>query len=328
MKKIYVLFSLLFVSLAAYSQCFVQYQSTPCTCFGLCNGTATAMPGGGTPPYTYSWNNGQTTQTATGLCAGSYFCVVVDAMGNTCASTSGANVSQPTQVQAVATGQNPTSCINCNGMVSGTASGGTPGYTYLWSPSGCTTQTCTGLCSGTYTFTVTDANGCTGSAIVTLTAPGAPMVTTSTTPATQPNCNNGTATANVSNPGTYSYTWTPGGQTTQTATGLSTGSYTVCVMNVSNGCSTCVGVTINCVTGIEETNIEGSVSVYPNPSSGLFVIETSNLLNTYLEVTNVLGSIVYSTEIKADKTTIDLSGAGKGVYFMRAGNVVQKIIIE
>jgi len=141
MKKIYALFLFAFVSMAAYSQCFVQYSSTPCTCFGLCNGTATANVSGGTPPYVYSWNNGQTTATATGLCAGSYNCMVVDALGNICASTSGANVTQPQQIFVNATGQNPTSCINCDGMVTGTATGGTQPFTYMWTPGNCPQQT-------------------------------------------------------------------------------------------------------------------------------------------------------------------------------------------
>lgn len=315
--------------MAAYSQCFVQYSSTPCTCFGLCNGTATANVSGGTPPYVYSWNNGQTTATATGLCAGSYNCMVVDALGNICASTSGANVTQPQQIFVNATGQNPTSCINCDGMVTGTATGGTQPFTYMWTPGNCPQQTCTGLCSGIYTLTVTDANGCTATAMVTLAAPGAPTFTTSVVPATQPNCNNGSATASVSNPGTYSYSWTTTPvQTTQTATGLSTGVYTVCVTNTGNGCSSCQAVTINCLTGIEEDNTNGNISVYPNPSTGVFVIETADLINAKLEITNVIGSVVYKSEIKNDKTEINLSELNKGVYFLKIENLVRKIIIE
>ena len=52
-------------------------------------------------------------------------------------------------------------CYDYNdGLATATASGGTPGYTYLWSD-GQTTQTATGLSAGTYTVTAADANGCT-----------------------------------------------------------------------------------------------------------------------------------------------------------------------
>lgn len=49
----------------------------------------------------------------------------------------------------------------CDGSITLTPSGGTPAYTYFWSPSGNTTQNITTLCTGTYTITVTDASGCT-----------------------------------------------------------------------------------------------------------------------------------------------------------------------
>ena len=49
----------------------------------------------------------------------------------------------------------------CDGSITLTPSGGTPAYTYFWSPSGNTTKNITTLCTGTYTITVTDASGCT-----------------------------------------------------------------------------------------------------------------------------------------------------------------------
>ena len=61
------------------------------SCGTCCDGTATATASGGTPAYTYSWNTvpSQTTQTATGLCVGSYTCCVTDLNGcTTCATAS------------------------------------------------------------------------------------------------------------------------------------------------------------------------------------------------------------------------------------------------
>jgi gliding motility-associated-like protein len=55
--------------------------STNPVCFGDCNGTATTNPIDGIAPYTYLWNNGQTTQTAVNLCAGTYNVTVTDANG-------------------------------------------------------------------------------------------------------------------------------------------------------------------------------------------------------------------------------------------------------
>ena len=335
MKKIYALFLFISVSMAAYSQCSLLYNTTPCSCFGSCDGTATATPSGGTPPFTFSWNTtpSQSTQTATGLCAGNYNCMVVDALGNTCASTGMGNVTQPFSVGATTTGNNPTSCTICNGTASGNASGGTFPYTYAWTTTPVqTASTATGLCSGVFTVTITDANGCTATATQILTAPGAPNFTISVVSATQPNCNNGTATATVSNPGTYIYSWTTTPtQTTLTATGLSSGVYTVCVTNSANGCSSCQGVTVNCLTGIEENNTNGNISVYPNPSSGNFTI-TSITEITSIKIYNVLGEFVFSSQPQTTNYELDLQNKSKGVYFLEMqsdkGSEIKKIIIE
>lgn len=331
MKKLYTLIVLTVLSLATFAQCFVQFTQTNNLCFGQCIGTITAMPNGGTPPYAYSWSNGQTNQTATGLCAGTYSCVVTDALGNICMSTNGGIViTQPTQLNVVTTGINPTSCTNCNGTVSGSASGGTSPYTYVWNPGGQTTVTATGLCSGTYTLTVTDANGCTRTSIWTLTAPGAPTFTTSVNPATQPLCNNGTATASVSNPGTYTYSWTPTGQTTQTATGLSAGTYTVCVTNTGNGCSSCQAITVNCLTGIEENNFDGNVSFYPNPAN-----ENVNVFvnaKAEMKLFNVVGEKVGTYNLTVGKNEINISSLPSGIYFLTVetgnGSVTKRLMIK
>ncbi|MEZ4932345.1 MAG: SprB repeat-containing protein [Saprospiraceae bacterium] len=53
-----------------------------------------------------------------------------------------------------------------DGAVEASASGGVQPYTYLWS-TGDTGPTLSGLGGGTYTVTVTDVEGCTGTATVT-----------------------------------------------------------------------------------------------------------------------------------------------------------------
>ncbi|TAL58457.1 MAG: hypothetical protein EPN85_11580, partial [Bacteroidetes bacterium] len=214
-------------------------QTNP-VCNNICTGTATAAPSGGTGPYTYSWNTSpaQNTQTATGLCAGNYICTVTDANGST--ATAAVTITQPPAV-TTSTNSTPAACGSNNGSASVTASGGTGGLTYSWAPSGGNASAATGLAAGNYTCTVTDANGCTKTATVTVTSTGVPSVATSSTPQT---CAlGGTATANPSG-GTapYTYQWC-NGQTTSTATNLSAGSCTVVVTDAS-GCSTTSTVTI------------------------------------------------------------------------------------
>jgi len=131
---------------------------TNVTCYGSHSGTATVTVTNGTAPYSYLWNNGQTTQTATGLAAGTYYCTIHDANG--CMDvTSSVTITQPTQLVATLTVNN----VNCTGMPLGSANvsvtGGTPPYHYVWS-TGAVTSSVNNLAQGGYSLTVTDVNGC------------------------------------------------------------------------------------------------------------------------------------------------------------------------
>ncbi|MBW8051549.1 MAG: T9SS type B sorting domain-containing protein [Cytophagales bacterium] len=140
--------------------------------------------------------------------------------------------------------------ISCNGASDGSAtvtpSGGTPGYTYSWSPSGGSGATATGLAAGNYTVTVTDANNCSGtSAPVTITEPA--TLSASIISSSDITCNgfgDGTATVSSSGgTGAHSYLWLPSGGTNSTATGLGPGTYTVTVTD-ANLCQTIANTTI------------------------------------------------------------------------------------
>ncbi|NDC07665.1 MAG: hypothetical protein EBZ86_10195, partial [Synechococcaceae bacterium WB9_2_069] len=90
--------------------------------------------------------------------------------------------------------------VTCNGLNNGTATvtaaGGTASYTYLWN-SGATTSSLTNLSPGNYSVTVTDANGCTANANVTITQPTLLTASASSTNVTCNGLNNGTATVTV-----------------------------------------------------------------------------------------------------------------------------------
>ena len=217
----------------------VSTSSTGVSCNLGSNGSATVNPNGGTPGYSYLWSNGQTTQTATGLSTGNYNCIITDANG--CTITSGnIFISQPS-VLTVNTSNIAVSCnLGSNGSATVNPNGGTPGYSYFWS-NGQTTQTATGLSSGNYNCTVTDANGCTiNSGNISISQPSALIVNTTNTAVSCNLGNNGTATVNP-NGGTpgYSYLWS-NGQTTQTATGLSSGNYN-CTVTDAKGCAVTSG---------------------------------------------------------------------------------------
>ncbi len=128
------------------------------------NGSIATTVSGGTGSYTYSWSGGASGANPSGLSTGTYSVTVTD--GNSCTSTATATVGQPSAL-TVSTTPTDVSCSGANGNVATSVSGGTSGYTYLWSNSQ-TNATNTGLAAGTYSVTVTDANSCTATASATV----------------------------------------------------------------------------------------------------------------------------------------------------------------
>ncbi len=228
-----------------------NFTSTDLLCFIPCNGTATALPTGGVPGYTYNWlpgsPAGEGTDSIFNLCPGTYFVIVTDVNG--CVDTSSAIViSQPPVLNDGATSTN----VTCNGACDGTAtaspSGGTPGYTFSWMPGSFVTPSISGLCPGSYTVTVTDANGCTNSGTVVIIQPNALNVSISTTAlACNGNCN-AVATATITG-GTAGFTidWngaaTPTGDGTTIISSLCAGPYTINVIDAA-GCPATASTTI------------------------------------------------------------------------------------
>ncbi|MCB0395514.1 MAG: SprB repeat-containing protein, partial [Flavobacteriales bacterium] len=214
--------------------------STNLDCYAVCTGSATVTASDGTAPYTYLWNSGQTTTTATGLCSGAASVTVTDALG--CTSTSSTNLTEPATYSLAMSKTDPGCGGACDATATVTPSGGTPGYTYLWS-NGCTQITCITLCAGQYTVTVTDVKACTLVDSVTIPVTPIPAIDSSTVSVT---CNgvcdgSGTFTASSGTP-PYSYTWNTG-CTTGTCTGLCAGAYTVTVSD-NTGCTTSATLTV------------------------------------------------------------------------------------
>jgi gliding motility-associated-like protein len=172
-------------------------------CNGQCMGTATVTPTSGTAPYTYSWSNTETTQVITGLCAGNYSVTVTDSANHT--ATAAVVITQPPVLTASASAVS-SACGGNTGAASVSASGGTPGYTYYWNPTGQTTQTATGLGAGNYTITITDVNGCTTAQTASITSGSLTATATGSTV-----CAGQTATLTAS--GGTNYSWSTGATT-------------------------------------------------------------------------------------------------------------------
>jgi len=133
-------------------------------------------------------------------------------------------------------------CFGSNGSATASASGGATPYTYLWQPGNLSGATQSSLAAGTYTIIATDANNCTGTGGITLTAPTAISLSTSKTDASC-SVNNGTASV-IASGGTlgYTYAWS-NGPTTASISNLQAGNYTVTVRDANN-CSATATVAI------------------------------------------------------------------------------------
>ena len=231
--------------------------------------TAITAPGGNlqwqnTLGQTFPYNGGTLNVTAVPPGTTGYFLV-----GSSCGQSTGP-VSDTTWITRVSVAGNATATTDfCNGGT-GTATAnvtsavGGP-FTFLWNPSGQTTQTATGLTAGPYTCTITNSAGCTAN--VNVTVPNSLATYNGTT--TQVSCpggSNGTATATTTATGTVSYSWDdPANQTTATATGLAAGTYN-CTVTSSNGCSGVVTVTVTEIPGMVVT-VVGQTDVTCNSGS-------------------------------------------------------------
>ncbi|MHC1732243.1 MAG: immunoglobulin domain-containing protein, partial [Bacteroidales bacterium] len=252
-------------------------------CFGNSTGSATVTAANGTPGYTYSWApSGGTAATATGLAAGTYTVTVTDA--NNCSTSATAVITEPPAALTITSiSSNSPICQNETLNLTGVATGGTPGYSYSWSgPNGFTSalQSPTIInaqpaASGTYTMTVTDANGCQASETIgsTVTARTIPVVTISANP-TNIICSGTevTFTSNVTNAGTNpTYRWTLNGTTIPGAT-----SNTYTSSSLANGNTIRLEVTSDATCPATSTSNTITMTVNPTLTPVITIVASAN----------------------------------------------------
>jgi len=264
---------------------------------GMNNGSASVFPSGGSGPFTYLWDNGETMATVTNLPEGTHNVTVTDSNG--CTGSCSITLTDTTDPTCSAMQTLAPSCGMSTGNASATPTGGSFPFTYLWDD-GQTTAVATNLSEGMYTVTVTDANGCTSSCTATLVDSN--NLTCAASQTTAPICamNNGSATVTPLN-GTmpYSYAWSDG-QTTAVAINLSAGMYTVTVTDV-NGCSS------SCTTTL--TDILG-----PTCTAAETTAPTCAMANGSATVTPMSGTLPYSYAWDDGQTTPVAINLPAGMY--------------
>ena len=224
-------------------------QVTDVACFNSPNnGAINATISGGTAPYSYSWNNGATTEDLSNIAGGSYSLTVTDA--NSCVFVVNATVAVPSGITQTAVSSSVSCFGGNNGALDVSVSGGNSPYSYSWN-SGPTTQDLVGLAAGNYTLTVTDANNCTDLQTYSVAQPVSAVSVNGIV--TNVGCFGGNTgaidiTPSGGTPG-YSFQWSSGNgtimpQITEDLANLSSGNYSVTAID-ANGCTATLTSTIS-----------------------------------------------------------------------------------
>jgi gliding motility-associated-like protein len=202
-------------------------------CTGTVLGSAQAEISGGIAPYEYNWDNGAITPNLSGLATGVYVLTVRD--DNLCEVIDSAVIAQNTGVLIDIQITDPISCHQLSdGELQAVASGGVGPYTYAWLD-GPPTQSYAGLGEGTYTVTVNDDDGCTGTQSLFLDDPDPLGILFSVTDALCFGSSDGTVGLGaLGGTGTYTYYWNSIPVNGNEVDGLMAGNYSLRVVDTEN----------------------------------------------------------------------------------------------
>jgi PKD repeat protein len=303
------------------------------SCYGGSDGSviSSAVGGTGTLQYSIDGINYQATGTFTGLSAANYTLYVKDANG--CIITTLFTINEPNDLVISLSTVTDVSCAGGNdGVVDITISGGTMPYTYAWS-NGSTTEDIFNLSAGSFSVTVTDANGCTVNANFTVIEPSNPIIINGTvTDATGATTPDGDVDITVTG-GTapYTFSWSNGG-TTEDITGLLPGVYVVIVTD-ANGCESTTSFTVNYNVGVNEITNEDGLNIYPNPVKDAINVELSaDKKAERVILINMTGEIIYEATPNSNQFEVDVRFYAEGLYFINihiGDNVItRKVIIN
>jgi hypothetical protein len=276
-------------------------------CFGDGNGSIDVTATGGTPPYTYGWNNGATTQDISGLNPGSYNVVVTDANG--CSVTSNVfTISGPTAPISASITPTDADCFGAStGEISITNGGGTPPYTYLWS-NGSTSQNLFNLPAGDYSVIVTDANLCKQVFTTSVGEPTQIIITGAITNALCSGSATGAITVSVTGGSSpYTYKWLDG-PTSKDRTNLIAGNYTLEVTD-NTGCKVSKTFTVNNTSNLSLSSITTSISCFGNSNGRVNLIVSGGVAPVTFSWSN--GAI-----------TEDISGLSAGTYSVTVSDAI------
>ncbi|NOQ73928.1 MAG: T9SS type A sorting domain-containing protein [Crocinitomix sp.] len=267
---------------------------------------------GGSPGYEFAWSTGAITEDIDGLAAGIYNVLVTDLNG--CTNSFGVILDNIDNFEAEISQIN----ANCYDEPSGSGTidviSGTGPYTYDWSD-GQITATAVDLIAGTYTVTVTDANGCEESFEIDITSPDEIEVASSISNEVFGGDGFISTTTIGGVPG-YTYLWNTGA-TTEDIEDLVAGTYTLTITD-ANGCSITIVYVVDSQLSLDDFG-QNIFVVYPNPAQNeIWISNGSNMDINSVKLYNAIGQLVYeeNTEANSGKQYVDVSYFADGVYFV------------
>ena len=291
----------------------------------VCTGGSVTLTGGGASTYVWD-NNVMDAVSFVPSATTTYMVTGTDA--NACVNTATTTVTV-NSLPLVSLGQD---LIQCGGTA--LLDAGNMGSTFLWNNAS-TTQTITVSASGTYIVVVTDVNGCNGSDTAVVTINSNPSVSAAASSSVV--CVDdadvsliGTPIGGVwSGPGVNGLLFSP----TAAGVGLQSAVYSYTDINGCEGMDS-VSIQVNACVGLAENILANGVSVYPNPSYGIFQLNFDNMPSSKgeLEIYNASGEKVYTASNIKQQMQIDLSALPTGIYFVQVydGTKIynQKIIVQ
>lgn len=288
----------------------VTHQSV----FMVGDGAIDVTVNGGVAPYTFLWDNLQQTEDLQFLMDGEYCVKVTDAVGcidNVCFTV---EAGCPPNLIGIIDADNVTVSGDSDGAISLILTNGTPPYTYQWS-NGEMVEDLTDLLVGTYTVTVTDAEGCVDIEEFQVGADDCPP-----TLITADSIGYGSIDLTVeAGAPPYTYQWSTGADT-EDVSDLNQDRYFVTVTDAA-GCITLANYDIDGPVGVDYIDVLDDIQLSPNPAnnSTQLLLEFSRQVDVQVDIVNVVGQVMERhnyKNISRQNDTFDLSTYSEGIYFI------------
>jgi hypothetical protein len=301
------------------------------SCYGSDDGEIAVNATGGVSPFLYSISQG--TYSTNGVfdsLPGDLFYLIQVKDANNCVVNVYRFVNEPALINLAADISDVTCAGGDNGSVLVSVTGGYAPYQFDWSNNSDGTLNAN-LSAGSYTLTVTDNNGCTGSQIYVVDEPNSPLVLNANiTDVSSISAANGAIDITITG-GTspYNYEWS-NGSTNADITDLSPGAYLITVTDANN-CSLATTFVVDVSSGIESiTNV--GLEVYPNPSNEVIYLSVNNDKIKQLKLYSLTGQLLVDEKVEDKVYSISVVSFAAGTYYLdvilESGQISKKIEIR